>query len=119
MTKTLLLLGICVAGAVCAQILLKLGLNQIGVIEPFALRNLRALVGNLHVAAAAGCYLLAALAWILALSRADLNFAYPILTLSIAGVAWASTVFLGEPLSASRILGTLLTMLGAWLVIRT
>lgn len=119
MIKTLLFLGVCIAAAVCAQVFLKLGLNQIGLIEPFTLRSIRALAGNLHVVTAAGCYLLAAGAWVLALSRAELNFAYPILTLSIPGVAWASTLFLGEPLPATRIVGTVLTVLGVWLVLRS
>jgi len=40
MTKTLTLIGICVAGAILAQMFLKLGLNRHGPIESFSLTTM-------------------------------------------------------------------------------
>ena len=49
----------------------------------------------------------------------DLSFAYPLLTLSVAGVALVSSVALNEPMNLSRAIGTLLAIAGAWLVLRS
>lgn len=119
MTKTLMLLGICVLSGIFAQLLLKMGLNRAGAVEAVSLAALLGVLRQPLVVAGVAFYFISGVSWIVALSRVDLNFAYPLLTLSVVGVAWASTVFLGEPLTTRRLVGTLVTVLGAWLVVRS
>jgi drug/metabolite transporter (DMT)-like permease len=61
----------------------------------------------------------AALAWTLALSRFDLNFAYPFMSLSYVIVLFLSAFILSEPLSAGRMLGVGLIVLGTAVVSRS
>jgi len=119
MTKTLTLIGICVAGAILAQMFLKLGLNRHGPIESFSLTTMIRLSRDPLILAAVAFYSATGILWIGALSRVDLSFAYPLLTLSVAGVALVSSVALNEPMNLSRAIGTLLAIAGAWLVLRS
>jgi uncharacterized membrane protein len=54
----------------------------------------------------------AALAWMAALSRFDLNYAYPFMSLSFVCVLILSSLFLGEPLTLGRTLGVALIVAG-------
>lgn len=54
--------------------------------------------------------------WLAVLSRLELSIAYPISCLSYGGVALASRVVLGEPISRQRWIGTLVIASGAALV---
>jgi drug/metabolite transporter (DMT)-like permease len=119
MTKTLTLLGICILTAVSAQVIVKVGLNRHGPVETVTSTAVLAVLREPLVLAGVALYALSALSWLIALSRVDLSFAYPLLTLSVVGVAWASKVFLGEPVSLLRLVGTLVTLGGAWLVVRS
>ncbi|MBN8452609.1 EamA family transporter [Accumulibacter sp.] len=60
---------------------------------------------------------LASLAWMAAMTRLDLNYAYPFMSLAFLIVMAFSVLFLNEALSLQRILGTLLVVTG--LVIMT
>ena len=119
MNKTFLLLGVCITSAIGAQVALKLGLNRFGAVEEVTLGAILGMLRVPLVLAGVGFYLISGLSWMVALSRVDLSFAYPLLTLAVVGMAWASTLFLGEPMTLARIVGTLLTVGGAWLVGRS
>lgn len=54
--------------------------------------------------------------WLMVLSRLELSVAYPISCLSYGGVALASRLVLGEPISRQRWIGTLVIASGAALV---
>ena len=62
---------------------------------------------------------LAALAWMAALTRFDLGYAYPFMSLSFVFVLLLSWWLLSEPFSALRTLGVGLIVLGTVLVART
>jgi len=55
---------------------------------------------------------LASLAWMAAMTRFDLNYAYPFMSLAFIIVMVFSILFLGESVTAPRIVGTLLVMAG-------
>ena len=55
---------------------------------------------------------LASLAWMAAMTRFDLNYAYPFMSLAFLIVMAFSVLFLQEALSVSRILGTVLVVTG-------
>ncbi len=54
------------------------------------------------------CYGISLLMWIYVLSKTDASYAYPFLGIGFAIVAVASYVLLGEPMSARKIIGTLI-----------
>jgi multidrug transporter EmrE-like cation transporter len=54
----------------------------------------------------------AGLAWMAALTRFDLNYAYPFMSLSFVCVLILSSLLLGEPLTVGRTLGVALIVAG-------
>ena len=61
---------------------------------------------------------LASLAWMAAMTRFDLNYAYPFMSLAFVVVMGFSVLFLGEQLSAQRVAGTLLVVAGLVVITR-
>ncbi|MEF8728419.1 MAG: EamA family transporter [Accumulibacter sp.] len=61
---------------------------------------------------------LASLAWMATMTRLDLNYAYPFMSLAFLIVMAFSVVFLDEALSLQRILGTLLVVTGLVIMAR-
>ena len=61
---------------------------------------------------------LASLAWMAAMTRFDLTYAYPFMSLAFIIVMAFSIIFLGEVLSMQKVLGTALVVTGLILVAR-
>lgn len=61
---------------------------------------------------------LASLAWMAAMTRFDLNYAYPFMSLAFIIVMVFSIVFLGEALSPQKAIGTLMVVAGLIVVAR-
>jgi drug/metabolite transporter (DMT)-like permease len=61
---------------------------------------------------------LASLAWMAAMTRFDLNYAYPFMSLAFVIVMLFSVFFLGEAITLPRLLGTLLVMAGLIVIAR-
>lgn len=59
-----------------------------------------------------GAAFIAAIAWMAALSRFDLSFAYPFMSLSFIIVALASAFLFGEPLTWPKLVGMALVIVG-------
>ncbi|MDA1118277.1 MAG: SMR family transporter [Proteobacteria bacterium] len=116
-----LALAAIVLGAV-GQVLLKAGTNVVG---RFAFTLDNALPVGLQVLqeprilGGAGCYALSLIFWVMALSRADLSVAYPMVSLGFALNALLAWWLLGETLGAQRIAGIAVIMVGVWLVARS
>lgn len=108
---------------VAGQLLLKVGVGQVGRIDGSALKNLGGLLSrvclNPWVVLGIATYGLGAVVWIVVLSRVQLSFAYPLLGLSYVLVVLSSALFLHERVSPSRWLGVLLIVAGVALVGRT
>jgi multidrug transporter EmrE-like cation transporter len=117
--RTAVLLAIVIVSAVCAQVTLKVGLNRLGAIEEITPARVAAALTSPLVLLGIAFYLVSGLSWILALSRVDLSVGYPVLTLSAIGVSWASAVVLGEAVGFWRAVGTVLTVVGVWVVVRS
>jgi multidrug transporter EmrE-like cation transporter len=62
-------------------------------------------------------YSLGILNWILALRDLPLNVAYPITSLSYAGILWGSFYWFGEEVSAARLSGVAMIFAGVLLVV--
>jgi multidrug transporter EmrE-like cation transporter len=113
---------ISVTGGVIGQVLLKrgmiqlgevtLGFSQLGDILLRMLTNPFVVIGLLF-------YVISSLFWLAALSRVELSFAYPFVSLSYIGMLFASWIFFQENLSALRLIGTGTIILGVILVARS
>lgn len=114
--QNLALIFLTLALGLAGQFTLKIGMNRIGRID---LTSLSAIANSLFrtltspfVIFGLGLYFLAALLWLIVLSRTDLMYSYPLLSLSYVAVFLFSWSFLGEELTLPRVVGTLLIMAG-------
>jgi drug/metabolite transporter (DMT)-like permease len=64
-------------------------------------------------------YVISSLFWLAALSRVELSFAYPFVSLSYIGMLFASWFFFQENLSALRLIGTITIILGVLIISRS
>lgn len=62
---------------------------------------------------------LASLAWMAAMTRFDLGYAYPFMSLAFIIVMFFGVLFLDEQLALGKLLGTLLVMVGLVLIARS
>lgn len=119
--KAFILIGLSIAAGVAGQTMLKLGVNHAGAGTNAG--GVAGLVGMIAtepmVLIGLACYVLAALAWIAALTRLDLSVAYPFLALNFVLVALSSWLILGETVPPLRWLGILVICAGILLVARS
>jgi drug/metabolite transporter (DMT)-like permease len=105
-----------------AQLLLKAGMDRIGYFT-FAWKNIMPIglqvAANPYIIIGLACYVFSVVAWLLALSRVEVSIAYPILSLGYIVTALAAYWFLHENLSAVRIAGIVVILVGVYLVSRS
>ena len=109
----------CVVIGTAGQLLLKFGMDQIGHFA-FAWGNAFPIgikiALNPFVVAGIGCYVLSLVVWLMILSRAEVSYAYPMLSLGYIITAIAASYLFGEDLSLPRILGIVLVIMGVILI---
>jgi multidrug transporter EmrE-like cation transporter len=105
-----------------AQLLLKAGTNAIGHFDftvaniipiGFRIATQPPIIGGL------ACYVLSVVVWIVGLSRVDVSIAYPMLSLGYVVNAFAAWYLFGEVLSAQRLVGIGVILVGVFLVARS
>ena len=105
-----------------AQIVLKQGMRTIGTFA-FSLENIIPIgikVGlNPYVLVGLGCYGVSVVVWLMVLSRVDVSYAYPMLSVGYIVAALAGKVFFGEPVDLIRWAGIVTICFGVWLITRT
>lgn len=113
---------ICVILNVISQLLLKMGVNEIGCFE----YNVGSLVSvGLRAATSPGIifglflYALSFVLWLVVLSRLEVSLAYPLLSIGYIIVPFVSCLFLGETLPLSRLIGICIIIAGVFLVSRS
>jgi multidrug transporter EmrE-like cation transporter len=113
----LIILGVMLNAS--AQLLLKAGMNQIGHFEfnlantiPIALK----VIENPPILAGLFFYVMSVFVWLLVLSRVQVSFAYPMLSLGYIVNAVAAYYFFGEPLSSIRVMGIFIIIAGVYLI---
>ena len=92
-----------------AQIALKQGMRAIGIkvgFSPFVLLGL-------------AFYGISVIVWLMVLSRVDVSFAYPMLSIGYIVAALAGKIFFGEPVDLVRWAGIVTICIGVWLITRT
>ena len=106
-----------------AQLLLKLATKPLAHYSNFHLDTLAAsvllLIRSAPFWAGMFCYGASLCVWLAALAKAPVSVAYPMLSLGYVAVAWASVLWLGESLSAAKLLGIALICVGVVLVSRS
>ncbi len=105
-----------------AQLLLKAGAGALAGIELRA-SNAMAIAGrlvlNAPIIGGLFCYAISVVVWILALSRVEVSVAYPMLSVGYVVNALAAWWLFGESLSAGRLVGIGIILIGVWLVARS
>lgn len=104
------------------QLLFKLGMNQIGTFD-FSFANIAGLALKVLISPALMggliLYFLSTGVWFLVLSRAEISYVYPLISLSYLVTAAGGYLFLQEHVSPTRLLGTLIIIIGVVLVCRS
>lgn len=112
--------GICLNAV--AQLLLKAGTNAVGAIHLSAgdwfATGVR-LVTQPPIIGGLGCYVISVGVWIIGLSRVDVTVAYPLLSLGYVINAIGAWYFLGEAMSAQRLLAITVIIAGVILLTRS
>ena len=111
----LIFIFLTVGFTVLGQLLVKQGMlivgkspSEIAALPLFALRALT----NPQVMLGLGCAMVAALTWIVAISRSNLSFAYPFMALGVVLVLVFSGIVLKEPIPINRWIGVAIVCLG-------
>lgn len=117
----LLMILSCVMIGTAGQLLLKAGMNRVGEFAfslhdllPIALKVLSSpfiLLGTL-------CYGLSLVVWLLVLSRSEVSYAYPLLSIGYVITAIAAYYLFGDSLSPIRMVGIGLIVLGVLCITR-
>jgi multidrug transporter EmrE-like cation transporter len=105
-----------------AQLLLKAGTNAVGKFE-FAAANAvpvgLKLAVEPHILGGIACYVISVVVWILALSRVEVSIAYPMLSIGYVVNAVAAYYLFGEAVTATRLVGIGIIILGVFIVARS
>lgn len=120
MLKNLILILITVCLNTTGQFMMKAGINKIGKIELSRfLDYLPRVVTSGFVLGGFFAYAVSAALWIVILSRAELSWAFPMVSLSYVLTAILSPLLLGESFSVQRFIGILVICIGVFIVGRT
>lgn len=116
----LILTGVLLNAA--AQLALKQGMRSIGHFA-FRLENatriIPAIAVNPFILAGLTCYVISVVVWLLVLSRVEVSYAYPLLSVGYIVTALAGQFFLHESIDFTRWIGIVVICFGVWLITRT
>ena len=119
-TIPIILLGVLLNAA--AQLFLKAGTHATGPIA-LSIDNAWSLLWRLAfnpmIFLGLSCYVISVAAWIIALSRVDVSYAYPMLSIGYVVSAVAAYYLFGETLSPMRLAGIFVIILGVYMISRT
>jgi multidrug transporter EmrE-like cation transporter len=116
----LIMLGVLLNAA--AQVFLKEGMRRIGHFE-FVWANIMPITaqvaGNVFILSGLLCYVISVAVWLLVLSRVEVSFAYPLLSVGYIVNAVAGYYLFHENLSITRITGILIICVGVYFVTKS
>ena len=105
-----------------AQLALKQGMRKIGYFD-FRLENFGpvflAVITSPYIFAGLVCYVVSVVVWMLVLSRVEVSYAYPLLSIGYIVTAFAGWHFFNESIGVIRWTGIVVICLGVWLITRT
>ena len=107
---------------VTGQLSLKYGMSRIGnftislpTLPPVFLKA----ATNVYVLFGLLCYGLGFMVWLIVLSKAEVSYAYPLISLGYVFTALLARALFGEAVGATRMVGILVTCLGVFLIARS
>lgn len=107
---------------VTGQLSLKHGMSKFGnfslSLEALPPIFLKAAV-NPHVILGLVCYGLGFMVWLIVLSKAEVSYAYPLISLGYVFTAILARLLFGEAVTLTRMAGILVTCLGVFLIARS
>jgi len=116
----IILLGVLLNAA--AQLCLKEGMRRVGYFD-FSWSNVVPITlqvaGNIFILAGLFLYIVSVAVWLLVLSRVEVSFAYPLLSVGYIVNAVAGYYLFQENLSMTRITGILIIIIGVYFVTRS
>lgn len=119
---TLILIMIPTITGVAGQLLLKVGMSQLGALD-LSLVNIPALLMKIilspYIMVGLAIYFGGVFFWLLALNRADLSYVYPFASLSYVLITIASWALLHENIPQMRWMGLVVICVGVVLVARS
>jgi len=105
-----------------AQLFLKQGMRKIGYFG-FRLGNFGriflATAGSPYILAGLACYVVSVVVWLLVLSRVEVSYAYPLLSIGYIVTAFAGWYYFSESIGAIRWAGIGLICVGVVLITRS
>ena len=106
---------------VLGQLLIKKGLNRLGIVSfsSNVIRTYLRIFLSPYVISGIVTYILSMFLWLYSLTKVDLSFAYPFLALSYTLILVFSRIFLHERISPLRIIGVFVICLGVLVVSRS
>lgn|SRR5215472_1562164 len=113
------LILISVSLSVVGQLLLKMGVSRLGQLDldgMHAILSAARLASQPLVWTGLAVYGLGTFFWLAALSRVELGYAYPFLSLSYVLILLAAWIFLREDVSVGRVIGVVVVCLGVYAV---
>lgn len=120
--SSILLILFSISIAVAGQILLKIGINHIGIVDFSGLEALKQLffgvIKSPLVISGLFLYVISAAIWLVVLSAVDLSFAYPFIGLTYVMVLILSRFILKEDVNLIRWAGALIITIGVIVISR-
>lgn len=104
--------------AAFGQVSWKLGMNQAGQLATLDLATLSTVLLNPHVLLGFVMYGLSTIFWLIALSKKDLSFVYPFISLTYILVLILSSLVLKESIGLNKVFGTLAIVIGLIIIAR-
>ncbi len=107
-----------VAFGAVGQLTLKAAMNSLGQLQLSVDTLLRMMTSPLLLVGVA-IFGISTLLWLLALTKADLSFAYPFLSLTYIAVLIGGAVLFHDRVTFARVLGFAVIVTGVWIVARS
>jgi drug/metabolite transporter (DMT)-like permease len=104
--------------AAFGQVSWKLGMNQAGQLATLNLTTLSTVLLNPYVLLGFVMYGLSTIFWLIALSKKDLSFVYPFISLTYILVLVLSSLVLKESIGLNKIAGTIAIIIGLIIISR-
>jgi multidrug transporter EmrE-like cation transporter len=107
--------------SVIAQILLKHGMSNTdihGAFDESVVAGVLSIATNLFVLSGLFVYFSSAAVWLGVLAKVDVSKAYPFVGLGFIGTMLVAYWFLNEPITPTKLIGTMLIVLGVFFISR-
>jgi multidrug transporter EmrE-like cation transporter len=105
-----------------AQLALKQGMRQIGYFDidlRSCSRIFLVVTASPYVLTGLLCYIVSVGVWLLVLSRVEVSYAYPLLSIGYIVTAFAGWLLFHESIGVTRWVGILVICIGVWLITRS